>query len=90
MPNIIPFPEYIELKEWAAELIRIYKNDRLPILQDEDDWREWADIVVGSGSLRNKNLPSATEAADLNEDDSFESWEEWAKAVYVILNKDSV
>ena len=83
----LPFPQFISVKQWAAELVRIYKKDRLPVLYDEDKWQEWANIVAGSGVFRTNAIPSATTIKGSNKVDSFKSWQEWAKAVYIIMIK---
>lgn len=83
----LPFPQFISVKQWAAELVRIYKKDRLPVLYDETKWQEWANIVAGSGVFRTNGIPAATSIKDSKKADSFKSWEEWAKAVYTIMIK---
>ena len=83
----LPFPQLISLKQWSAELLRIYKAERLPILRDEEKWQEWANIVAGSGTFRTNSIPSATGIKNAKKTDSFKDWQEWAKAVYIIMIK---
>lgn len=83
----LPFPKFISVKQWAAELVRIYKSDRLPVLYDENKWQEWANIVAGSGKFRTNSIPSATNVKNSQKTNSFKNWEEWAKAVYIIMIK---
>lgn len=88
MPKTLPFPQFISLKQWSAELLRIYKSDRLPILRDEEKWQDWANTVAGSESFRRNGIPSATNVRKATKNDNFKDWQEWAKAVYIIMIKD--
>jgi len=81
----LPFPQFISIKQWSAELLRIYKTDRLPILRDEENWQEWANIVAGSGTFKTNAIPSATGIKYSKKVDSFNTWQDWAKAVYIIM-----
>lgn len=83
----LPFPQFISLKQWAAELLRIYKSERLPVLLDEDKWQDWANYVAGTGVFRVNGIPSATGIKNAKKADSFKDWQEWAKAVYIIMIK---
>jgi hypothetical protein len=83
----LPFPQYISAKQWAAELLRVYRDERLPILYDEDKWKEWANYVAGTGIFRANGIPSATGIKNSKKIDSFKGWQEWAKAVYIIMIK---
>ena len=87
MISPLPFPQHISVKRWAAELVRIYKEERLPVLYDEEKWQEWANYVAGTGIFRTNGIPSATEIKNLKKTDSFKDWQEWAKAVYIIMIK---
>lgn len=82
MLDTVPFPQYISLKRWSAEFLRIYRNERLPILLDEDKWKDWANIVAGYDIFRKKNIPYAS-----GKSHKFENWEDWAKEVYIVLIK---
>jgi hypothetical protein len=87
MISNLPFPQYISIKSWAAELVRIYKEERLPVLYDEDKWQEWGNIVAGTGIFRTNAIPSTTTIKNAKKTDSFKNWQEWAKAVYIIMIK---
>lgn len=84
----LPFPTiFMTEKRWAAELLRIYRTERLPILLDEDKWQEWANTIAGIGVFRENGIPSAISIKDSKKADSFKNWQEWAKAVYIIMIK---
>lgn len=87
MISPLPFPQHISVKRWAAELVRIYKEERLPVLYDEEKWQEWGNIVAGTGVFRTNAIPSTTTVKNAKKTDSFKNWEEWAKVVYIIMIK---
>lgn len=77
----------ISLERWAAELLRVYSDERLPILLDEEKWKDWADVVAGTGIFKRHTIPSATGIKSDEKVDSFKDWEEWAMAVYIKIIK---
>jgi hypothetical protein len=81
----LPFPELISLKRWSNEVLTVYKNERLPILTDENNWQEWANIVAGSGIFRRNSVPSATSVKYTGKMSSYKDWKAWAKAFYIIM-----
>jgi hypothetical protein len=82
---LLPYPEHITLKRWAAELIRIYPKDRLPILLDEEKWQEWANMVASTGTFKRNNIPGGNKVVNNDKQDLFKDWQSWAKSVYSIM-----
>lgn len=82
---MIIWPEYIELKEWAAALVYDYSDEYLPILEDVDKWQDWASIVAGTGVFARNEIPtpSSLEAGEKKGD--FSNWQEWSKVVYNLM-----
>ena len=64
------------LKLWADTLVRDFGNDDIPFLDNEDNWREWGNRVVGEPSFIRNNAPRA---------EGFETAEEWAQAVCGVM-----
>ena len=87
MRPILVYPEHITLKRWAAELIRIYPKDRLPILLDEEKWTEWANMVAGTGTFKRNAVPGGTKIVNNAKQPTFKDWQTWAKQVYSIMIK---
>ena len=86
--SMLPFPtHFMTAKRWAAELLRIYRYERLPILLEEDKWQEWGAHVAGVGVFKENGIPSPTTVKGSGKVDNFKNWQEWAKAVYIIMIK---
>lgn len=85
MSFFLPFPKYITFNQWAGELIRIYRNERLPIPRDNESWEEWANKIAGVGVFRQNGIPSATTSNKSSKSHNFKNWEDWAKAVYTVM-----
>ena len=83
----LPFPQFISLKRWAAELLCTYRTERLPVLIDEENWQEWANGIAGAALFRSNGVPSATNNKYSKKNNNFKDWQEWAKAVYIIMMK---
>lgn len=66
-------PEYISLRDWAASLIVDFPADNLPILYNEEEWKDWGNDVILSPSFERTNAPRT---------DSYSEWSDWAKALY--------
>ena len=66
----------ISLKLWADTLIQDFGQDDLPILDHEDNWRDWGNLLVGEPSFIRNNTPRT---------EGFETAEEWAQAVCGVM-----
>lgn len=86
MISQIPYPKRISFERWAAELIRLYPNERLPIPRDVEKWVDWAEVVVSKGVFKRNNLP----APSTSEGENFEEWQKWAESVYIKMIKSRV
>ena len=82
---MIVWPEYIDIKDWAANLVHDYPDEYLPILEDADKWQDWASIVAGTGVFARNEIPApfSFELGEKKED--FGNWQEWAKTVYNLM-----
>lgn len=83
--TIIVYPEYISLKDWAANLVIDYPGEYLPVLANEDKWQEWGASVVSSGIFAKLEVPSPYSISQGRKTDAFPNWQEWAKVMYRIL-----
>lgn len=82
------WPEYIELKNWAAALIIDFSDENLPILDDEEKWQEWGTVIAGTGIFAKGGVPSPVSIREGRKSVSFDKWDEWAKIVYNIMAND--
>jgi len=85
MAFFLPYPKYISFKQWSGEVIKIYRNERLPIPREGEDWQEWANKIAGVGIFRTNGIPSATTARGSKKANMFKKWDDWAKAVYIVM-----
>jgi hypothetical protein len=51
-------PLEISLKDWAASLVIDFPDDNIPILTDENDWKNWGCLVVEQTSFADNGAPS--------------------------------
>lgn len=79
------WPEYIELKLWAAQLIVDYPNDPIPLLTDENKWQEWGAILANTGVFQKASIPTPFSISQGKKNDNFKSWQDWAKIVYNLM-----
>ena len=88
---MIIWPEYIELKDWAANLVYDYPEEYLPVLEDEDKWEDWASVVAGTGVFARLQIPVPFKLEEGGKKEGFKDWQEWAKAFYnVIMNGEDI
>jgi hypothetical protein len=66
-------PDYISLRDWANSLLIDFPADNLPILYNEEEWKDWGNEVVFSPSFEKLNSPGTA---------IYENWRDWAVAVY--------
>jgi len=85
MINNLPFPKYITFEKWSAELIKNYKDERLPVPRAGEEWQEWANKIAGVGVFRTNGIPSATNTKGAKKANQFKNWDDWAKAVYIVM-----
>jgi len=71
-------PIYMTFQEWANQLNIDYPSDIIPIVDDRysSDWKEWAQVVVGSRSFSAAGAPDPI---------IYDTWEEWAMRVYEVM-----
>ena len=69
---ILPF--YISLSDWAHSLLIDFPNDNVPILYNEEEWKEWGNDVTFCPTFEKTNAPST---------DFYNNWQEWALALYL-------
>jgi len=74
-------PVLTTLPIWAASLIIDFPGDNIPILKDEQSWKIWGDSVVQELSFARNNAPGT---------DFFNAWQEWATALYSVMQDESV
>lgn len=82
---MIVWPEYIEIKDWAANLIADYPDEHLPILDDADKWQEWGNAVAGTGIFARNEIPAPLSFELGQPKEDFPNWQEWAKTVYNVM-----
>ena len=63
-------PRYMTAMDWAAQTTQaLVQYGAIPILQDETQWRDWADCVTALPQIASVNPPRSL---------GFDSWQEWA------------
>lgn len=82
---MIVWPEYIDIKDWAANLIVDYPDEYLPILEDVDKWEDWASIVAGTGVFARNDIPAPFSVTEGEKKQEFKDWQEWAKTFYNLM-----
>jgi len=82
---MIVWPEYIDIKDWAANLIVDYPDEYLPILEDADKWEDWGSIVAGTGVFARNDIPAPVSVMEGTKKQEFKDWQEWAKTVYNLM-----
>ena len=86
MPQRVTYPQYITLTEWAGKLSGDFSSDFMPTLVDEGQWQQWGAIVASCDTFRNAKVPNPYTINPNGAKNTFNSWEEWAKAVAVCMN----
>jgi hypothetical protein len=79
------WPAYISLTDWAAALLQDYPDENLPILQDEESWEDWGNIVANSGIFARAAIPMPTSIKSGEIKKNFQTWDKWAEIVYTIM-----
>src|SRR5271154_5920017 len=84
------YPKYISLKYWAATVVSDYDNESLPLLGNEEEWKEWGNIVAGTGIFLRASVPSPASIVRGKNQDNFKDWQQWARIVYNIMNSELI
>ncbi len=66
-------PVGISLLDWAASLLIDFPNDNIPILYNEEEWKDWGDSVIFGPTFSSLNAPSTK---------FYDNWQDWAFALY--------
>lgn len=69
-------PVFTNLSNWAASLIIDFPDDIIPILYNEDNWKEWGNQLVIADTFLQNNVPGTG---------TFNTWEAWATEVFLTL-----
>lgn len=62
----------ISLKLWADTVVRDFRRDNVPILENEENWQAWGNLLVQESSFAKAGCPQTN---------GFERTEDWAQAV---------
>jgi hypothetical protein len=81
----VVWPEYIALKDWAAALTVDFPNENIPLLENEEKWQEWGNIVISTGIFAKAGIPAPFSVKEGKKSINFDKWQEWAKIVYNIM-----
>lgn len=73
---MITLPQRITLTNWAAALEIDFPEDNVPALSDEENWKEWGNLLVQENSFTRNGAPGTSGYSD---------WESWARAVYYTM-----
>ena len=84
---MIAWPEFISFEAWSADLIRVFSNEKLPVGVKEDNWQEFAVTLTNTGIFKRANIPPPSIVIMGRKQDSFKSWQEWAKVAYLNILK---
>ena len=80
------YPKYINAKYWFASLCDDYPDSPLPVLHDERKWDFVAQAIIGIEPFLSAGIPSPYKDSDtIKKEITFETWEDWAKTVYLIM-----
>lgn len=70
--TIVVRPDNMGLIDWAAQLLIDFPTTNLPILYNEDAWKEWGNLVISTQSFANKAAPRT---------DGYSDWRDWAERI---------
>lgn len=82
---MVVWPEYISLRDWSSRLIADFNGEQLPLLDEGQTWEEWGTTVATTGIFERAGVPAPFEIEQGEKNASFDSWEEWAKTVYMLI-----
>jgi len=60
-------PNGINFVDWASSLVIDLPDLDIPVINDEDEWKQWALFVIEENKLGQFPLP-----------ENFSNWREWA------------
>jgi hypothetical protein len=83
--NVV-YPRHMTLSQWAGKLVGDYSDNFLPVLVDEAQWQPWGAILASCEPFRGAKIPNPHTMNPNGATNSFNNWEEWAKAVSVCMN----
>jgi len=69
-------PRFTTLKKWADSILIDFPTDDVPILTDEDRWKDWGDLLVQEPSFSKSGAPGTSTYSD---------WNQWAQDVFLTM-----
>lgn len=81
-PSVVPptpriiIPRYIDLLTWANQMVQCFPASQVPVLINEEDWREWGEILISRAAFTRFQAPSPH---------GFDDWQSWAEALILTL-----
>ncbi len=70
-------PDSSSLSTWSSSVITDFPNDNVPILDDEEKWREWGDTISSCQTFATQACPATH---------NYEDWKSWAQDVYFSMS----
>lgn len=71
-------PNMINFMDWAASLIIDFPEDDIPVLLNENDWKEWGNFLIQEESFAQNNVPAPQTYTD--------KWD-WARDLYYVVGQ---
>lgn len=69
-------PTYMSLKDWSATLMVDFPTDNIPMLLNEDDWKEWGSNLIQCDSFLENSAPAPT---------IYDNWRDWSMNVFYAM-----
>lgn len=70
-------PEMTDLRNWAASLITDFPEDDIPLLDNEQNWKDWGDRLSQCSTFIQNNSPGTQH---------YDTWEKWSNRVFFCMN----
>lgn len=70
-------PEFTNLKDWANSLKVDFPTDDIPYLDDENNWKDWGNVLIQATSFCQNDAPRP---------DNYSDPLSWAKDVFYSMN----
>ena len=69
-------PLYIDFLDWAASLVIDFPTENIPVLYNENDWKDYGNQLVLCDSFYDAGAPGT---------DSYDDRQKWAMDVYFAM-----
>lgn len=70
-------PRNVNIYDWCSSLIIDFPADNVPILLDENEWKQWGNFLIEQKSFAINGAPTTGD---------YDDWQKWAQNLFAAMS----